>query len=660
MRGIDGKTEILLFFMNDSLSEAFSRHFLESVVQLTSIVTIGGSESVLVNLSSRNFETNELEHTVCEWDTQSGQIRRTLSGTVAAVFLDGERILLEHNGQILLHNRSGHLTEHLFDLKIGHYFTGHLSLYGVALSPNEKKVAFLKEVAAIACLSDTNVLEVENLLCKTKGGRNRPGFWNGKYNQLWIFDLETRSQYPLTWVDREVHSFSWSPDSSSLCFISNLTETPDCNHRNSLCLVDCRTHAISVLSTGEGSCYQPVWSPSGNTIAYLHTQSEYTSKDSCMEDTGLCLIRPEGGEIVRVGDEMDRKIECVKWSPNGSELYFLVGDHGRTTVFKYNREGNLNIALSGSRIIKDFAFVNHEKDILIISSDPDTPDEVFRYCIASGKIENRSNFNQLASREFASSRCEELLFTGSDGLKLQGWILFPAHWDKEKSYPLALVIHGGPHNMFGYEYNEKIKFLSLNGFAVFFMNPRGSHGYGQQFTSGTHRDWGGGDYRDLMDGIQNVLARYQWIDKEKRVVYGQSYGGYMTNWIITQTRAFKCVVSDGGISNLISFSGQSLYHLLMEAEFGKLWQNFDLLWERSPLKYSEQVSTPILFLHGEADNEVPVGQSDEMYTLLYKLGVKTRMVRFLEEGHSWRPDLKPRSHLKVLTEMLNWFCDNLK
>ncbi len=647
--------------MNDSLSEAFSRRFLESIVQLTSIAAVGGGESVLVNLSSRNFESNELEHTVCELDTQSGRIRWALSGTLTAIFWDGERVLLERNGQIFLHNSSRRLTEHLFDLDVGHYFTGHLSDYGVALSPDEKKVAFLKESAATASSSGTNVLAVENLLFKTKGGRNRPGFWNGKYNQLWIFDLETRSQYPLTWIDREVHSFSWSPDSASLCFISNLTEVPDCNHRNSLCLVDCRTLSISVLPTGEGSCYQPVWSPSGDSIAYLYTQSKYTSKDSSMEDTGLCLIRPDGmGGVVRVGEEIDRKIECVKWSRTGAELYFLAGDHGKTTVFKSDREGSLDVVLQESRIIKDFAVVNDGKDILFISSDPDTPEEVSRYCITSGRVESLSNFNRSASREFASSICEELLFTGSDGLKLQGWILFPAHWDKERPYPLALVIHGGPHNMFGYEYNEKIKFLSLNGFAVLFMNPRGSHGYGQQFTSGTRRDWGGGDYRDLMDGVRNVLARYPWIDEEKRVIYGQSYGGYMTNWIITQTPAFKCAVSDGGISNLISFSGQSLYHLLTEAEFGKPWQNFDLLWERSPLKYSKRVSTPVLFLHGETDNEVPVGQAEEMYTLLYKLGVKTRMVRFLDEGHGWRPDLKPRNQLKVLTEMLNWFCDNLK
>ena len=163
-----------------------------------------------------------------------------------------------------------------------------------------------------------------------------------------------------------------------------------------------------------------------------------------------------------------------------------------------------------------------------------------------------------------------------------------------------------------------------------------------------------------MAGVDSVINKFNWIDKEKLGVTGQSYGGYMTNWIITQTNRFKAAVVDGGISNLISFSGTSLYHSLMESEFnGNVYDNFHLLWQWSPLRNVKNVTTPTLFLHGESDNEVPVSQAEEMYVALKKAGVKTTFIQYIGEGHGWRPDLRPKNRYDLYQRMINWFDQNV-
>jgi dipeptidyl aminopeptidase/acylaminoacyl peptidase len=159
-----------------------------------------------------------------------------------------------------------------------------------------------------------------------------------------------------------------------------------------------------------------------------------------------------------------------------------------------------------------------------------------------------------------------------------------------------------------------------------------------------------------MAGLDAAIQQNDWIDPNRLGVTGQSYGGFMTNWIITQTGRFKAAVSDGGISNLVSFAGTSLYHSLIESEFnGLAYDNFPLLWQWSPLRNVKNVITPTLILHGELDNEVPLSQAEEMYIALKKLGVDTAFIQYLGEGHGWRPDLTPHNQYDRLSRTLGWF-----
>jgi dipeptidyl aminopeptidase/acylaminoacyl peptidase len=198
------------------------------------------------------------------------------------------------------------------------------------------------------------------------------------------------------------------------------------------------------------------------------------------------------------------------------------------------------------------------------------------------------------------------------------------------------------------------------GYAVLAMNPRGSSGYGQKFSDGCLNDWGGGDYKDLMAGVDHVLQTHPEIDGERMGVMGGSYGGFMTNWIITQTPRFRAAVSIASLSNLISFYGTSLYQDLVHAEFsGFPWEgeNFELLWKWSPLRHVKNAATPTLFLHGEQDNDVHITQAEEMFTALRRRGIEAALVRYPREGHGFR---EPKHQLDSLERGLAWMDRFLK
>jgi dipeptidyl aminopeptidase/acylaminoacyl peptidase len=253
---------------------------------------------------------------------------------------------------------------------------------------------------------------------------------------------------------------------------------------------------------------------------------------------------------------------------------------------------------------------------------------------------------------------EEINFKSFDGTPIQGWLMKPVGWRADRKYPMILSIHGGPHGMYGWSFNPTFQIFAARGYAVLYLNPRGSTGYGQKFSDGTLNEWGGGDYKDLMLGVDEALRKYSWIDPNRLGVTGGSYGGFMTNWIITQTPRFKAAVSAASVSNLISFYSTSLYQDLVHAEFGGFpWDNYDLLWQWSPLRYVKQAQTPTLFIHGEQDNDVHITQAEEMYTALKRRGVESVMVRYPREGHGLR---EPKHRVDALERTLAWFDRFLK
>ncbi|MDA0747629.1 MAG: S9 family peptidase, partial [bacterium] len=233
------------------------------------------------------------------------------------------------------------------------------------------------------------------------------------------------------------------------------------------------------------------------------------------------------------------------------------------------------------------------------------------------------------------------------------WVLRPIGFDPTHRYPAILSIHGGPHGTYGYSFRATHQALASAGYGVIYIDPRGSAGYGQAFADGCVNDWGGGDYKDLMLGLDAALKIHPWIDPNRLGVTGGSYGGFMTNWVITQTHRFKAGISHAGLSNHVSFYGTSMFQLLMEYEFGgKPWEAHDAYWSRSPLAHVANVQTPLLLTHGEVDHDVPIGQAEEFYIALKKCGIPATFIRYPREGHG----ISEPVHLKdFIQRHIDWF-----
>jgi dipeptidyl aminopeptidase/acylaminoacyl peptidase len=201
------------------------------------------------------------------------------------------------------------------------------------------------------------------------------------------------------------------------------------------------------------------------------------------------------------------------------------------------------------------------------------------------------------------------------------------------------MIHGGPHGQQGPAFNSKAQVYASHGLATLMVNYRGSTGYGQKLADAIFRDQDGGEARDVLAGVDAALARYPWLDGDRLGIEGGSYGGQLTNWIVTQTSRFKAAIPIAGISNLVSFNYMAYYHDYLAVEFGSFPHEkglMDLLWERSPIRYVHKVTTPMMFVHGENDNDVPIAEAEQFYIAVRDAGVESIMVRYPREGHGVR------------------------
>ena len=472
------------------------------------------------------------------------------------------------------------------------------------------------------------------------------------------------------------HAISFSPRGDEVVFLSNHESDPDATNNSDIFAVDLSGQVRQLTQTA-GCEYQPSWSPDGKLIAYTATKRDVTTIDSVAEDTHVWVISAEGGAGREVTARLDRRVRDPQWSGNGRRIYFLAGDAGWTRVWSVQPDGS---DLKPT-IVRPEHFINEDSDeaafhshpfqisnfslatqadvLAFTSSNSLHPAEVWMATGSTGTLAFRvTHHNDQFISSLALVEPEEFRFKSFDGTSIQAWLMKPVGWRSENRYPLILSIHGGPHGMYGWAFNLPFQVFAARGYAVLFLNPRGSSGYGQKFSDGTLNEWGGGDYKDLMLGVDDALRRYPWIDRERMGVTGGSYGGFMTNWIITQTPRFKAAVAVASVSNLISFYSTSLYQDLVHAEFGGFpWDNYDLLWQWSPLRYISQAQTPTLFIHGEQDNDVHITQAEEMYMGLKRRGVETVMVRYPREGHGLR---EPQHRVDALERTLAWFDHFLK
>ena len=232
----------------------------------------------------------------------------------------------------------------------------------------------------------------------------------------------------------------------------------------------------------------------------------------------------------------------------------------------------------------------------------------------------------------------------------------PAGWQPGGKYPMVLTIHGGPANMYGINWNHEFQVYASRGWAVLFTNPRGSSGYGIDFQRAVKLEWVGKAYEDIMLGVDAALARYPELDRERLGVTGGSYGGLMTNWIVSHTDRFKAAVTLRSISNFISVEGTRDAAYQHKRDFGgDLYQNFDLYWKYSPVRYAASVKTPTLVLHSDDDQRVPLEQGEQWFRALQHFHVPSEFVIFPRENHELTRNGEPKHLVESIEWQVYWF-----
>jgi dipeptidyl aminopeptidase/acylaminoacyl peptidase len=507
--------------------------------------------------------------------------------------------------------------------------------------------------------------------------KSRTSFSDRLRTHVWLTDVDQPQPRQLTSGPFYDHALSFSPAGDEIAFISNHETDPDANNNSDIFGVNLQGQVRQITNT-VGCEYEPAWSPDGKWIAYTATKRDVTTIDSVAEDTHVWVVSANGDTRTELTADLDRRARTPRWSADSRTLFFLAGEHGRSLLYRVSVEGGKTRPLivdndSPVRDVTDdypgfptrlfqissFSLASRNAPIIVTTlASSLRPAEIWEGNYAQESWRPLTAHNSSLVQGSTLSEPNEITFKSIDGTTIQGWLMKPIGWREDRKYPMILSIHGGPHGMFGYAFNTTFQVYAARGYAVLYLNPRGSSGYGQTFSDGTINQWGGGDYRDLMAGVDEALRRNSWIDANRLGVTGGSYGGFMTNWIITQTPRFKAAVSAASVSNLVSFYSTSLYQDLIHAEFGGFpWDNYDLLWQWSPLRYVRQAQTPTLFIHGEQDNDVHITQAEEMYMALRRRGVETVLVRYPREGHGLR---EPKHRVDALERTLAWFDRFLK
>jgi dipeptidyl aminopeptidase/acylaminoacyl peptidase len=487
--------------------------------------------------------------------------------------------------------------------------------------------------------------------------KSRTSFSDNLRSHVFIVSVDDGKVRQITRGKTDEHSINWSPTGDEILFLSNRAVDPDANLNYDIFAVDVVKGKERRITDTPGVEFSPAFSPDGSSIVYTATKRVMTTIDSVAEDTHVWVIDRKGGAGVEVSERLDRRASPPQWSSDGRSIYFLAGDRGKTLIYRVSSEGGaVSPVFDGQFQIGSFTLAGNS--LALTRSDEATPTEVYSAKAEGGRMQKLTAINESLSADWNLVKPENVRFKSFDGTDVEGWLMRPADLAEGKKCPMILTIHGGPHGMYGYGFNHTNQVYASRGYAVLYLNPRGSSGYGQKFSDGTINEWGGGDYQDLMKGVDYVLEKYKWIDASRLGVMGGSYGGFMTNWVITQTPRFKAAVASASLSNLISFYATSLYQDLIHVEFnGYPWDNYELLWKYSPIRYVKDVSTPTMFIHGEQDNDVHITQAEEMYMALKRRGIDTVMVRYPREGHGVR---EPLHRLDQIARVLGWFDRYIK
>ncbi len=397
-----------------------------------------------------------------------------------------------------------------------------------------------------------------------------------------------------------------------------------------------------------GTENSPVWSPDSRRIAFTHNRSR-TSNNT------LAIIDATSGAVTTLTGDWQYEPQDYTWMNDG-RLAMAATVGGSTAMFTIDaRSGQMQEVIAGRRRLSGFSFDDARRRVAYVSTSLDQPTELYIADIDGRNERKLTAFNDSLNKVIAWADAERFVYPSVGGLEIEGWLMKPHGYEPGKKYPLVFYIHGGPHSAYGENWFDEFQNIAGAGMWVLFTNPRGSSGYGADFTYSTRGRWGMEDYEDLMKAVDIAAARPD-VDSTRMGVTGGSYGGFMTAWITTKTDRFKAAQADRMISNWWSWYGSSDAQGLTEFEFyGKPWENPALYDTLAPIRYVDRVKTPTLIVQSEEDHRTPMTDAEQWFTALRKRDVPVEFVRYPRSNHDLSRTGEPWLLVDRLGRLRQWF-----
>jgi dipeptidyl aminopeptidase/acylaminoacyl peptidase len=422
---------------------------------------------------------------------------------------------------------------------------------------------------------------------------------------------------------------SFSRDGKTLAYASNTDAVVATSTNNDVFEVPTAGGAARRVSLGKGNDYNPRYSPDGRYLAYLSM-----ARPGYEADRPRIVVRDlrSGKESEWTRTYAGHVLDFV-WAPDSKAIYFLAPHEGRQEIFVATTQNVRQ--LSKGLYAKDLDVTPDGGTLVFADEAAHRPPEVCALGRDGKRQRALTSFNSWLTRRAGLQRAEHVWFAGDGGARLHAVLLKPPGFVAGKRYPAIMIIHGGPQGMTGDDFHPRwnLQMLAAAGAVVFGVNFHGSLGFGQPFTDAITGDWGGKPYRDVLRGADH-LASLPYIDGKKICAVGASYGGYLVNWIATQTQRFSCLISHAGLYNLESKYGSTEELWFPEHQVpGTPWTNRAAYRRWSPSSYAEKLRTPTLVIHGQNDYRVPVEQALQMFTALQRQGVPSRLLYFPDEDH---------------------------
>jgi len=520
-------------------------------------------------------------------------------------------------------------------------------------SPNGSKIAFLMKNPKTE-KEEKDEKEKRDVILVDK---------NFKYSHLYLksftTNIDTTNGDRITKGEYDITSFSWNPNGKNIVFSQSLE--PTFNSRfvsGDISIVNVNSETVRKLVSWGGNDTSPIFTPNGKTIIF-------TSDGEKNEPIGfrdIYKISSNGGIPYKIAETPNRSASIIACSSNSNYLYVSDANRTKSEIYKIglnNKEIKPILNLKGR--ISSSKISNNSEMIVLVKQELNKPSEVYLSELSKISPKKISNFN--SSLKFPKLANTKLItWISKDGLEIEGLLTYPTKYNKRKKYPLALIIHGGPAGVFSQSFTGNpgiynIEYFASNGYAVLRPNPRGSTGYGKDFRFANFKDWGFGDYEDIMSGVDKAIDM-GIADPQRLAVMGWSYGGYMTSFVVTRTERFKAASMGAGLPNLISMTTTTdIPDYLVAHMGGEFWEDYETYEKHSAIYRINNVKTPTQVIHGANDLRVPFTQGQEFYVALKRKGVSTEMVVYPRTPHGPR---EPKLLMDVSPRIMAWLDKFIK